>query len=130
MVLHAQVVAIFLKLDTGERLGEEVGDVEICADVPNTNPQMPHVVPDLEVSGLDVSCALTGLRVVHCELDRLVVPKNGRRCELWGGAANGYTLLMPNSFLDEALDVVAPRPEALGGCRTGTARAAQRRSGR
>ena len=73
MVFHAQVVAIFLELDTSERLGEEVGDVHVGADVPYANRLISHVVSDFEVARVEMPGALAGLWIVDRELDRLVV---------------------------------------------------------
>ena len=73
MIFHAEVVTIALERMARQRLGEEVGDVHVGADVPYANRLISHVVSDFEVARVEMPGALAGLWIVDRELNRLVV---------------------------------------------------------
>ena len=81
MILHAKIVTVAREFSLGQRFGKEVGRIELGADVTNANGEIPDVVSDLEVARVEMFRALTGLRIVHGELDRFVVNSNGSRCD-------------------------------------------------
>ena len=80
VILHAKVVTVARELSFCESLGEEISRIEFGADVANADGEIPDVVSDLEVTRVEMFCALTGLRIVHGELDRFVVNSNRSRC--------------------------------------------------
>ena len=58
VVLHAEITAVALKIHTRERFGEEVCRVELRTNVPHADAEVPDVVSDLEVPGVEMSCSL------------------------------------------------------------------------
>ena len=79
VILHAKVVTVARELSFCESLGEEISRIEFGADVANADGEIPDVVSDLEVTRVEMFCALTGLRIVHGELDRYRFVVNSNR---------------------------------------------------
>ena len=58
VVLHAEITAVALKIHTRQCFGEEVCRIELRTNMTHADAEVPDVVSDLEVPGVEMSCSL------------------------------------------------------------------------